>query len=747
MPCFSSPSPQLFITLTTLTTASSHRPLLLMLVDKSSKAGKDAQLLRAGLSAEQQLFLPEAEEKALFFDSLVTNVGDGDELLSFEDAKLSAPVAAAQPLGDDRDAPLSISHSKPLAALDVKRGPGRFAVVDASCPHADLFNFVLSAWASKSGSGASARSYSEEHGGRLTVSLGPDNRWCDHVQRHHRSNSTYLRISRCRQTFAQFCFDPDCRAEGFRGSSELPIPPELCSFEPDAPAAPSPTYQLALRDQFGESEDGILWEGDWHEDGWAQQAQQPEQPEQPEQPQPQKLISMYFSCRRAPVASVGKQSRGEEVATSMPQVGPSIDHPPLPPPPLPPNSVLPPPLPQPSMQTALPQSSMQTASMPVSHLAVSRSDVSLGGIAEEDDAAELRGEASIEALPPPPPPPQLPPRVGPPTPPEPVEISQPPHDKMQAGHYQEESYSYVSKKDNAKENKAVNDVPAQGDERRGKDSTVQPAASRAHQNRSESTRGGALSRLKPEQRRLTNGLGRTPKRDEVTPRRGREHPVTTPSPLCHDGMRGERGLFEGISPRELPIEALSLFGSPLVDFPRSDATRGDVSHMQTTPNHIQSAPNTMQTSPDVSSSPGNMRSSSDDMQSSPTNMHASPDLKTVGRKLQAASGVQDDGGMGEGWACAACTLVNAHNESRCAVCDALRGCTLASAATLALQQKIQPARPAVAAKVKKADSKGVGSRQQGRSAALSGRTAAKPSLVRGQTSILGFMRAQSQEGK
>ena len=428
----------------------------------------------------------------------------------------------------------------------------------------------------------------------------------------------------------------------------------------------------------------------------------------------------------------------------MPQVGPIIDHPPLPPPPLPPNSVLPPPLPQPSMQTPLPQPSMQTASMPVSHLAVSRSDVPLGGIAEDSDAAELRGETLIEALSPPQPPPQLPPRVGPPQPPEPVEISQPPHDKMQAGHYQEESYSYVSKKENAKENEAVNDVPAQSDEGRGKDSTVHPAASRAHQNRSQSTRGGALSRLKPEQRRPTNELGRTPKRDEVTPRRGREHPVTTPSPLCYDGMRGERGLFEGVSPRELPIEALSLFGSPLVDFLRPGATNGDASHMQTTPNHIQSAPNTMQTSPDVSSSPGNMRSSSDDMQSSPTNMHASPDLKTVGRKLQAASGVQDDGSMGEGWACAACTLVNAHNESRCAVCDALRGCTLASAATLAMQHRIQTARPAVAAKVMKADSKGAGSREQGRSAAPSGRTTAKPSLVRGQMSILGFMRAQTE---
>ena len=75
-----------------------------MLTDKSSKAGKDALLLPAGLSAEKQLFLPEAEERALFFDSLVTLVAEGDQLLTCARSPtrglsdgLHAPITAPRP--------------------------------------------------------------------------------------------------------------------------------------------------------------------------------------------------------------------------------------------------------------------------------------------------------------------------------------------------------------------------------------------------------------------------------------------------------------------------------------------------------------------------------------------------------------------------------------------------------------------------------------------------------------------------
>ena len=88
--------------------------------DKSSKAGKDALLLPAGLSAEERLFLPESEERALFFDSLVTNVVESAELLTYDPSPTlrlpngpHAPAAERPPSGD--------------AAHGLRRAGSRFA--------------------------------------------------------------------------------------------------------------------------------------------------------------------------------------------------------------------------------------------------------------------------------------------------------------------------------------------------------------------------------------------------------------------------------------------------------------------------------------------------------------------------------------------------------------------------------------------------------------------------------------------
>ena len=90
--------------------------------------------------------------------------------------------------------------------------------------------------------------------GRLTLCLGPENRWCAHVQRPHKSNGTYLSIDRHRQSFAQYCFDPDCRAGGFRGSDELPIPPELCVLAADELPPQPPVCTWSAADQFPEDD-------------------------------------------------------------------------------------------------------------------------------------------------------------------------------------------------------------------------------------------------------------------------------------------------------------------------------------------------------------------------------------------------------------------------------------------------------------------------------------------------------------
>ena len=100
-----------------------------------------------------------------------------------------------------------------------------------ACPHPALAEFVLNAWSRKTGLAARVYRWSSDDAeGResLTLALGSENRWCAHVQRPHRSNGTLLRVDLRHYAFAQFYFDADCRADGFRGSDWLPIPPELC---------------------------------------------------------------------------------------------------------------------------------------------------------------------------------------------------------------------------------------------------------------------------------------------------------------------------------------------------------------------------------------------------------------------------------------------------------------------------------------------------------------------------------------
>ena len=125
--------------------------------------------------------------------------------------------------------------------------------VSSDEPATDLVKFVLGAWSFKTGLAARACKWSEDATtGKLTLALGPENRWCAHVQRAHRSNGTLLRIDRQRARFAQFCYDPDCRAAGFRGSDELPIPHELCgSANQVSPCVPS-ALSTTGRDAEGE---------------------------------------------------------------------------------------------------------------------------------------------------------------------------------------------------------------------------------------------------------------------------------------------------------------------------------------------------------------------------------------------------------------------------------------------------------------------------------------------------------------
>ena len=206
---------------------------------KSSKVGKTAQLLPAGMSEEAFLFMPYAEEHRLFTSSLVSSDQPDAILLREEEVH-----GVAQ--GDGRPRVDGTSSSSASASGGVCAADGSVGAVNlprpptsaggsgarscaGACRHEALASFVLGAWSLKTGLPAHTRAWSmDAEGGRLTLSLAPSNRWCAHVQRPHRSNGTFLRVDLRQGTFAQFCYDSECRASGFRGSDALPIPTALC---------------------------------------------------------------------------------------------------------------------------------------------------------------------------------------------------------------------------------------------------------------------------------------------------------------------------------------------------------------------------------------------------------------------------------------------------------------------------------------------------------------------------------------
>ena len=220
---------------------------------KSSKAGKTAQLLPAGMSEEALFFLPHDAEHTLFLDSLASRVPTGaHHLLTFNSSDaatgaevitpgtaaavltpgVSVALPAAPPAALPPNAPWArdVVLPRPPPTRDgAAVGGSCVALIRGESPYPGLEAFVLRGWALKTGLPAQSRAWSyDSTRGLLMLVLAPQNRWCAHVQRPHRSNGTKLRVDLARCCFAQFCFDPECRASGFRGSDELPIPPGLC---------------------------------------------------------------------------------------------------------------------------------------------------------------------------------------------------------------------------------------------------------------------------------------------------------------------------------------------------------------------------------------------------------------------------------------------------------------------------------------------------------------------------------------
>lgn len=194
-------------------------------------------------------------------------------------------------------------------------------------------------------------------------------------------------------------------------------------------------------------------------------------------------------------------------------------------------------------------------------------------------------------------------------------------------------------------------------------------------------------RMQRVERRPVDG-GRTPCREEVTPRRGREHPAATPSPEMAEGF--VQGEVRWCMP--LHETTCTLFGSPILG--TLDACRTeDLGHDQ--PAHDQDE-----------------------------HGESAPPRQPGSRCLQDA--------QADEWACAACTLVNAPDATRCLVCDALKGSTLASAAILALQ----------ATRAAPPDNNRVGRGEGSHVRASVGRTAHQDPRSSRQTNITDFIRTK-----
>ena len=187
--------------------------------------------------------MPHAEETALFMDSLVTNVTRTPSLRLLHAPQDVEPSSSFGVEGASKYliAPTTAAASTLRPATVMLPRPPRpeqtmykkswsTATDRIEYPlNADLIDFVLAAWAQKTGIPACVRAWSHVPEQRMmTLALAQSNRWCEHVQRQHRSNGIFLRVDLCQASFSQYCYDPDCRAAGFRGSSAVPIPRHLC---------------------------------------------------------------------------------------------------------------------------------------------------------------------------------------------------------------------------------------------------------------------------------------------------------------------------------------------------------------------------------------------------------------------------------------------------------------------------------------------------------------------------------------
>lgn len=125
-----------------------------------------------------------------------------------------------------------LNDSDSALALDIMNGPVQPpcsrsastnfspAVRSGKSPFVGLDSYVISTLASRGGVQGTIRAWSVESEGRISKSITYQitrNRWCECIERSHKSNNIMWTIDFTTMEATQGCHDPECRALRFRG--------------------------------------------------------------------------------------------------------------------------------------------------------------------------------------------------------------------------------------------------------------------------------------------------------------------------------------------------------------------------------------------------------------------------------------------------------------------------------------------------------------------------------------------------
>ncbi|KAM9363872.1 DNA-directed primase/polymerase protein [Symphorus nematophorus] len=175
---------------------------------KSSKVGKNA----AFTVGDDNQFIAKAKmgisaEESVFLASLICNVSfTGQRILTWD-------------VPETKEAKTARPHCQQGSATNTDSLSGYL-----SSPHQEVDNFVLTV-VKKDGIHGSIRRWNYFTAEQLLVYDIAKYRWCENVERFHKSNNIMIVVDLKEEVWYQKCHDPECKS--FRSSS-YPLPQEIC---------------------------------------------------------------------------------------------------------------------------------------------------------------------------------------------------------------------------------------------------------------------------------------------------------------------------------------------------------------------------------------------------------------------------------------------------------------------------------------------------------------------------------------